>query len=114
MVAMPLVFMQSLNLNELYCTLYSIYTLPYFSPNETMAFTTLIFFSAYMGFIFNARNFLSTMIAMELVYLAMITSIITIAESLSDLLGYTIALFLIALAATESAIGLCLLTILFK
>jgi len=106
--------MITLHLNELYNTLFEVYMVGCLNINNLLITPTIIYFFAYFGLIFNARNLLSTMICMELIYLATITSVITIANSIIDAIGHIFALYLVAIAATESAIGLCLLTVLFK
>jgi NADH-quinone oxidoreductase subunit K len=64
--------------------------------------------------IFNYKNFLITMISIELIYLGAITSFVVLGVVSHDARGAIYGLTLLILAACESAIGLGILIVLYR
>ena len=64
--------------------------------------------------IFNYKNFLITMMSIELMYLGAITSFVVLGVAAHDARGSIYSLSLLILAACESAIGLGILIVLYR
>jgi len=74
----------------------------------------LTFFIGLSGLIFNYRNFLITMLSIELMYLGLIVAFLIVASVTYDPKGQVYALVLLILAASESSIGLGMLIVLYR
>lgn len=74
----------------------------------------LIFFIGLVGIVFNFQNFLVTMLCIELTYLGCSFILILVGVYLKEKTGLLYALILILLAASEAAVGLGLLIVLYK
>src|SRR5438105_1353858 len=91
-----------LQLNELYNTIFTIQQFYCLTETNLLFFMLLLISMAYFGFTFNARNFFRTMLCMEIIYVSIITSSLTIANNFDDLAGFIFALLLVIIAAIES------------
>lgn len=67
-----------------------------------------------LGMIFNYKNFLVTMMSVELMYLGAVTSFVLYGTSTNDTRGSIYGLLFLILAACESAIGLGILIVLYR
>ena len=85
--------------------------LPY---NNLLTLGFLISFIGLYGIVFNAKNFLVTMMCIELAYLGISLTFIINSLYFFDPLGQLYSLFLIILAAGEAAVGLGLLIVIFR
>ena len=81
---------------------------------EFVTLTYIIYLIGLIGIIFNFKNFLITMLSIELMYLGITVSFILVSISTADPKGQIYAMVLLILAAAESAIGLGLLIVLFR
>jgi len=79
-----------------------------------LIFSFFLFFAGVLGMIFNYRNFLVTMMAVELMYLGIVTSFIMYGVACHDTKGYIYGLLFLVLAACESAVGLGILIVLYR
>jgi len=77
-------------------------------------FSLLIFFIGVTWLLLNWKNFLITMLCIELMYFGIVTSFILASIALEDPTGQIYALLLVILAAAESAIGLGILIVLYR
>jgi NADH-quinone oxidoreductase subunit K len=66
------------------------------------------------GIVINQRNLLISVIAIELMFYGFNLYLITLSVYLDDLMGEMLALFVLTLAAAESALALALLTAYFR
>jgi NADH-quinone oxidoreductase subunit K len=73
-----------------------------------------IFFTGFYGIVFNFKNFLVTMLCIELTYLGSSFVFIINGVYFLEPTGQLYALTLILLAASEAAVGLGLLIVLYK
>jgi NADH-quinone oxidoreductase subunit K len=71
--------------------------------------STLLFFIGLFGIILNRQNILIILISIELILLAVNFNFICFSCFLDDILGLVFALFVLTVAASESAIGLAIL-----
>jgi len=69
----------------------------------------LLFFIGVFGIISNKRNILIVLMCIEFVFLSVNINFIVISMYLDDFYGQIFALFILTVAAAESAIGLAIL-----
>lgn len=81
---------------------------------DMLALTYLIFLIGLLGMIYNRKNFLITMLNIEIMYLGLTLSFLIISNATLDPTGQIYALILLIVAAAESAIGLGLLIVLYR
>ena len=67
-----------------------------------------------LGLILNRKNVLITIMSIEIMLLSVNLNFIIFSIYLDDVLGYIFVLFILTIAATESAIGLAILSIFYK
>jgi len=79
-----------------------------------LIFSFFLFFAGILGMIFNYKNFLITMMCVELMYLGAITSFVMYGTACQDSRGSIYGLLLLILAACESAVGLGILIVLYR
>jgi NADH-quinone oxidoreductase subunit K len=79
-----------------------------------LTFALVLFILGLFGMIFNYKNFLVTMMSVELMYLGAISSFVLYGVALQDPRGAIYALVLLILAACESAVGLGLLILIYR
>ena len=72
--------------------------------------TTLLFFIGLLGIVLNRKNILIVIMSIELLLLAVNLNFAAFSIYLDDVVGQIFVLFILTIAATESAIGLALLT----
>ena len=73
-------------------------------------FTTLFFIGVF-GLVLNRKNILITIMSIELMLLAVNLNFIIFSIYLDDIIGQVFAIFILTVAAAESAIGLSILVI---
>ena len=76
--------------------------------------SSIIYFFGLCGIIFNRRNFLITMLFIEVMYVGIFLYFIGISFYLNSPIGQIYALIILITAACESAVGLGILLVLFK
>lgn len=69
----------------------------------------ILTFIGVLGLIYNTNNFLRTIINIELILLSLTLHIIILAKFFADIQLQSFALFILGIAAAESAIGLSIL-----
>lgn len=77
-------------------------------------FSILLYFIGILWLLLNWKNFLITLLCIELMYFGIVTSFILISSATNDHKGQIYALMLVILAAAESAIGLGILIVLYR
>jgi len=85
-----------------------------FSLNLLVITTTIIFLLGVLGLILNKRNLLIILMSIELMLLALNLNFIIFSAYLDDIFGQVFALYVLTIAAAESAIGLAIFTIYYK
>ncbi len=70
---------------------------------------TILFFIGIFGIILNKRNILLILMCIELILLSVNLNFITFSVYLDDFYGQIFSLFILTIAAAESAIGLAIL-----
>jgi len=79
-----------------------------------LVFSFFLYLTGLLGILLNQRNFLVTMMAIEVMYLGAITSFVLYGVICRDIRGLIFGLLLLILAACESAIGLGILIVLYR
>jgi len=67
-----------------------------------------------LGVFFNRRNIIAVLMSIELILLAVNLNFVAFSAVLHDLAGQVFALFVLTVAAAESAIGLAILVLFFR
>ena len=67
-----------------------------------------------LGLVLNRKNILIIIMSVELMLLAVNLNFIIFSVYLDDIIGQVFVLFILTIAATESAIGLALLTVYYN
>jgi NADH-quinone oxidoreductase subunit K len=79
--------------------------------NYILNIVITLFLIGVLGLVLNRKNILITLMSIELMLLAINLNFIVFSIYLDDLAGYVFVLFILTIAAAESAIGLAILTI---
>jgi len=74
----------------------------------------ILFLIGIYGFILNRKNYLLTLIALEIILLGITLLIAIFSINLDDILGQIFGLYIIAIAACEAAIALSILVSFYK
>jgi NADH-quinone oxidoreductase subunit K len=85
-----------------------------FNVNYVLNLTTIIFVIGLIGVVLNRKNLLSVIMSIELLLLAVNLNFAALSIYLDDIIGQIFVLFILTIAATESAIGLSLITVFYK
>jgi NADH-quinone oxidoreductase subunit K len=81
---------------------------------DALIFFFMIFFIGLTGVIFNYRNYLVTMLCIEIMYLGITVCFLIVSTTTADPKGQIYALILLIVAAAESSVGLGMLVVLYK
>ena len=79
-----------------------------------MAFNAFLFVFSFMNIFLNRRNYLLILICIEILTLSLILSFLIFSVYFQDSIGVVFALFILAIAASESAMGLALIILQYK
>ena len=82
--------------------------------NYFLKITILLFSVGVLGLVLNRKNILIAIMAIELLLLAVNFNFILFSIYLDDLVGQVFVIFILTIAATESGIGLAILTAFYK
>ena len=79
-----------------------------------LTIATTLFLLGIWGIVLNRKNIIIMLMSIELMLLAINLSLIAYGVHIDDVLGQMLALFVITVAAAESAIGLAILVAYFR
>jgi len=82
--------------------------------NYILNIILILFLIGVLGIVLNRKNILIILISIELMLLAINLNFIVFSIYLDDVIGLLFVLFILTIAATESAIGLAILTIYYR
>ena len=82
--------------------------------NYILSIVITLFLIGVLGLVLNRKNVLITLMSIELMLLAINLNFIIFSIYLDDSTGYVFVLFILTIAAAESAIGLAILTIYYR
>jgi NADH-quinone oxidoreductase subunit K len=74
----------------------------------------ILFLLGVLGLVLNRRNIIIMLMSIELMLLAVNLNLITFSIFIDDLIGQLFSLFVLTIAAAESAIGLAILVIFYR
>ncbi|MBT4880083.1 MAG: NADH-quinone oxidoreductase subunit NuoK [Alphaproteobacteria bacterium] len=76
--------------------------------------SALLFYLGILGIFLNRRNLIILLMCVELILLAVNINLVAFSFFLEDLVGQLFALFVLAVAAAEAAVGLAILVAYFR
>jgi NADH:ubiquinone oxidoreductase subunit K len=79
-----------------------------------LSFNLLLFFISCIGIIFNRQNILIIIVCIELMLLSLNLNFIIFSVYLDDMYGQVFSLFILTVAASESALGLALIILYYR
>jgi NADH:ubiquinone oxidoreductase subunit K len=82
--------------------------------NFILIITSIVFFIGLLGIVLNRKSVLIIIMAIELMLLAVNLNFAVFSIYLDDIVGQIFVLFILTIAAAESAIGLSLLTVFYR
>ncbi len=82
--------------------------------NYILSIVIILFLTGSVGLVLNRKNILVTIMSIELMLLSVNLNFIIFSIYLDDITGYLFVLFILTIAATESAIGLAILSVYYK
>ena len=82
--------------------------------NYILNITSILFFIGLVGVVLNRKNILTILMAIELLLLAVNLNFTALSIYLDDIVGHIFVIFILTIAAAESAIGLAILTVFYK
>lgn len=82
--------------------------------NYILIINSIVFLIGMVGIILNRKNILTIIMSIELLLLAVNLNFAAISIYLDDITGQIFVLFILTIAAAESALGLALITVFFQ
>ena len=82
--------------------------------NYILNIAVTLFLIGVLGLVLNRKNILITLMSIELMLLAVNLNFVIFSVYLDDITGYIYVLFILTIAAAESAVGLAILTIYYR
>jgi len=82
--------------------------------NYILNVTSIVFFIGLIGIVLNRKNILIIIMSIELLLLAVNLNFAALSIYLDDIVGQIFILFILTIAATESAIGLAVITVFYR
>lgn len=82
--------------------------------NYILTIIILLFLIGMLGLVLNRKNILITIMSIELMLLSVNLNFAIFSNYLDDIVGQIFILFILTIAATESAIGLAILSVYYK
>ena len=79
-----------------------------------MNLTLILFAIGILGFVLNRKNIILMLISIEIMLLSITFLILVGSINIDDIIGQTYAIYIIAIAAAESAIGLAILVAFYR
>ena len=84
------------------------------SLNYILKLTCIVFIIGLIGIVLNRKNILIMIMSIELLLLAVNLNFAFFSIYLDDIIGQIFVIFILTIAATESAIGLAILTVFYR
>lgn len=79
-----------------------------------MDLSLILFLIGILGFVLNRKNIILMLISIEIMLLAITLLILLSSYNFDDIMGQTFAIYIIAIAGAESAIGLAILVAFYR
>lgn len=84
------------------------------SINYFLTVTLIVFVIGLAGIVFNRKNILIIIMSIELLLLSVNLNFAAFSIYLDDIIGQIFVVFILTIAATESAIGLAIITVFYR
>ena len=84
------------------------------SINYILIVTSTVFFIGLLGIVLNRKNILIIIMSIELLLLSVNLNFAAFSVYLDDVIGQIFVIFILTIAAAESAIGLALITTIYR
>ena len=84
------------------------------SINSILNLTSILFFIGLLGVVLNRKNILTILMSIEILLLAVNLNFAALSIYLDDIIGHIFVIFILTIAAAESAIVLALITCLYQ
>ena len=84
------------------------------SINYILIVTSIVFFIGLLGIVLNRKNVLIIIMSIELLLLSVNLNFAAFSIYLDDIIGQIFVLFILTVAAAESAIGLAIITVFYR
>ena len=78
--------------------------------NFILNLTSILFFIGLLGVVLNRKNILTILMSIEILLLAVNLNFAALSVYLDDIVGHVFVIFILTIAAAESAIGLAIIT----
>lgn len=98
--------------NVIFITFFSYFIL--ISNNKNMILSLILFLIGTLGFVLNRKNLILMLISIEIILLGLTFLILITSLNFDDILGQIYAIYIIAIAGAESAIGLGILVAFYR
>lgn len=82
--------------------------------NFILILNVLLFLIGFLGLILNRKNFIVIILSIEILLLSVNLNFIVFSLYIDDVMGQIFVLFILTVAATESALGLAILMAYFR
>ena len=79
-----------------------------------ISIVTILFHIGMLGLVLNRGNILKTIMSLEILLLSVNLSFIVFSLYLDDVVGYIFVFFILVLSATESSVGLAILSVFYE
>ena len=84
------------------------------SINYILIITSTVFFIGLFGIVLNRKNILNIIMSIELLLLSVNLNFAIFSIYLDDIIGQIFVIFILTIAAAESAIGLAIITVFYR
>ena len=84
------------------------------STSYMLAITVIVFFIGLCGIVLNRKNTLNIIMSIELLLLSINLNLIALSTYLDDIVGQIFIIFVLTIAAAESAVGLAMIMSFFR
>jgi NADH-quinone oxidoreductase subunit K len=85
-----------------------------YSLQHFLILSTILFSIGFVGICINRKSIISILLSVELMLLAVNINFVAFSHYLGDLTGQIFSIFILTIAAAESAIGLAIIVIHFR
>jgi NADH-quinone oxidoreductase subunit K len=85
-----------------------------YSLQHFLILSTAVFLIGFLGVLINRKSIISILLSIELMLLAVSINFVAFSSHLNQITGQVFSIFILAIAAAESAIALAIIVLYFK
>ena len=85
-----------------------------YSLQHFLILSTIVFLIGFLGVLINRKSIISILLSIELMLLAVSINFVAFSSHLNQITGQVFSIFVLAIAAAESAIALAIIVLYFK